>query len=96
MAATPTLRDQGIDAVFTTWRNAIAPKGVPRAQVMFWEDALAKAVKSEEWQKDLERNFWTANFMTGAPMHAFLDQQTVLYRKIFDALGLSKPVAGRR
>ena len=96
MATTPTLREQGIDAVFTTWRNAIGPKGMPRAQVMFWEDAFAKAVKSEEWQKDLERNFWTANFMTGPQMHAFLEQQTVLYRKIFDALGLSKPLPARR
>jgi putative tricarboxylic transport membrane protein len=91
MAKTPSLREQGIDSVFTTWRNAIGPKGMTRAQITFWEDAFAKAVKSDEWEKDLARNFWTANFMTGEALRNHLAQQTVLYRTIFNELGLSKP-----
>ena len=90
MANVPTLKEQGIDGVFTTWRNVLGPKGMTRAQVAFWEDALAKAMKSEEWQKDLERNFWTPNFLTGEPARKYLEQQSVLYRKIFAELGLAK------
>jgi len=90
MANVPTLREQGIDAVFTTWRNALGPKTMTRAQVAFWEDAFEKAVRSEEWQKDLERNFWTPNFVTGDKARKYLEQQTELYRKIFLELGLTK------
>jgi putative tricarboxylic transport membrane protein len=90
MANVPTLREQGIDAVFTTWRNVLGPKGMTRAQVAFWEDALAKAMKSDDWQKDLERNFWTPNFLTGEAARQYLEQQTVLYRKTFAELGLAK------
>jgi putative tricarboxylic transport membrane protein len=90
MANVPTLKEQGIDAVFTTWRNAIGPKGMTRAQLAFWEDAFAKVVKSEEWQKDLERNFWTPNFVTGEQARKYLEQQTALYRKIFLELGLTQ------
>jgi putative tricarboxylic transport membrane protein len=90
MAAVPTLREQGIDAVFTTWRNVLGPKGMTRQQLAFWEDALAKVVKSDEWQKDLERNFWTPNFVTGEQARKYLEQQTVLYQKIFQEVGLAK------
>jgi putative tricarboxylic transport membrane protein len=90
MANVPTLREQGIDGVFTTWRNVLGPKGMTRPQIAFWEDALAKAMKSEEWQKDLERNFWTPNFLTGEAARKYLEQQAVLYRKTFAELGLAK------
>jgi putative tricarboxylic transport membrane protein len=90
MAQVPTLKEQGIDAVFTTWRNVLGPKGMTRPQLAFWEGALAQVVKSDEWQKDLERNFWTPNFVTGEPARKYLEQQTVLYRKIFQEVGLAK------
>lgn len=90
MANVPTLKEQGIDAAFTTWRNALGPKTMTRAQIAFWEGAFAEAVKSEEWQKDLERNFWTPNFITGDRARTYLDQQTELYKKIFLELGLTK------
>jgi putative tricarboxylic transport membrane protein len=90
MANVPTLKEQGIDAVFTTWRNVLGAKTVTRAQVAFWEDALARAMKSEEWRKDLERNFWTPNFVTGDRARKYLEQQTDLYQKIFLELGLTK------
>ncbi|MCW5605277.1 MAG: tripartite tricarboxylate transporter substrate binding protein [Burkholderiales bacterium] len=90
MAGVPTLTDQGIDAVFTTWRNALGPKTMTREQIVFWEGAFAKAVESEEWKKELERNFWTPNFVTGDGARKYLAQQTELYQKIFAELGLAK------
>jgi putative tricarboxylic transport membrane protein len=90
MANVPTLKEQGIDAEFTTWRNVLGPKRMTRAQIAFWEEALAKAVRSEEWQKDLERNFWTPNFVTGDRARNYLEQQTQLYQKLFRELGLAK------
>jgi putative tricarboxylic transport membrane protein len=90
MAQVPTLKEQGVDAVFTTWRNVLGPNEMTRAQLAFWEDALAKVVKSEEWQKDLERNFWTPNFVTGERAARYLERESVLYRRIFQEVGLAR------
>ena len=90
MAAVPTLREQGIDAVYTNWRSVIAPRGMAREQLAFWEDALAQAVKTEAWAKDLERNFWTANFLTGEAARRFVEQQATEFRTVFTELGLAR------
>ena len=90
MANAPTLKEQGIDGVFTTWRSVIGPKGMAREQVAFWEDALAKVIKTDEWQKDLERNFWTSNFMTGNAVRQYIEQQGKLFREIFTELGMAR------
>jgi putative tricarboxylic transport membrane protein len=90
MSQVPTLKEQGIDALFTTWRNVLGPNELSRAQVTFWEDALAKVVSSEAWSKELERNFWTPNFVTGERAAKYLERESVLYRKIFQEVGLAK------
>ena len=90
MANVPTLREQGMDAVFTTWRSVIGPKGMARPQLAYWEQTFAAIVKTEEWQKDLERNFWSANFLTGESARQYVAQQDKLYREIFTELGMVK------
>jgi len=95
MANAPTLREQGIDGIFTTWRSVIGPQGMGRAQVAYWENALAAAVKTDEWQKDLARNFWTPNFTTGPAARQYVEQQGKLFREIFTELGMTKPPATR-
>ena len=89
-AQAPTRKEQGIAATYTTWRNVLGANEMTRPQLAFWEDALAKAVKSDEWQKDLDRNFWTPNFVTGERAAQYLARETVLYRKIFQEVGLAK------
>ena len=90
MAGVATLKEQGIASVYTNWRSVIGPKGMARPQLAFWEDALGKAVKTEEWQKDLERNFWTANFLTGNAATKYVDRQGELFRNVFIELGMAK------
>ena len=90
MAATPTLKEQGVDAVYTNWRSVIGPPRMARAHVAFWEAAIDKAVQSDDWKRDLERNFWTANFLTGDPARQYVEQQGELFRSIFVELGLAK------
>ena len=91
MANAPTLREQGIDGVFTTWRSVIGPQGMAREQVIYWENVLGRVIKTDEWQKDLERNFWTSNFMTGSAVRQYVEQQGKLFREIFAELGMAKP-----
>ena len=90
MAVAPTLKEQGIDGVFTTWRSVVGPKAMAREQVAYWEATLANVIKTDDWQKDLERNFWTSNFMTGATVRRYIEEQGKLFREIFSELGINK------
>jgi putative tricarboxylic transport membrane protein len=90
MASAPTLREQGIDAVFTTWRSVIGPRGMAPDRIVFWTGALATVVKTDEWQQDLARNFWTANFLTGSAARDYVGQQGKLFREIFTELGMAR------
>jgi putative tricarboxylic transport membrane protein len=90
MSGVPTLREQGIDAVFTNWRAVIGPKGMKREAAAFWENALAEAVKTPEWRRDLERNFWTDNFRTGPVARQFMDGEAVRFAAIWKEIG-TKP-----
>ena len=87
-AALPTLREQGIDAVFFSWRGFIGPKGLTRAQLAFWDQAFAKAVQGDEWKQDVEQNAWTEDYMTAAMTMKHLDAEYALLRSLLGELGV--------
>ena len=86
-AQTPTLKDQGFDAVFTNWRSVIGPRGMHRDHVRYWEGALTAAVKSPGWERELERNFWTPNFIAGADAQRFMERQSKEFRALWAEIG---------
>ncbi|HWI13046.1 MAG TPA: tripartite tricarboxylate transporter substrate binding protein [Burkholderiales bacterium] len=87
LASAPTLPEQGIDATFTNWRAVIGPKPMPRAAAAFWEAALADAVKTPEWAREAERNFWVTNFRSGAVARKFMDDEAVRFTAIWKEIG---------
>ena len=90
LAVVPTLKEQGFDAVFTNWRGIIGAKDMRREQIAFWEKALMDVNDSDAWKKELDRNFWRANFMTGPKLREFLDAESIRFRTLLTELGLSK------
>lgn len=87
-AALPTLKEQGIDAVFFSWRGFIGPKGLTPAQLAFWDQAFAKAVQGEEWKQDVEKNAWTEDYMTATAAIKHLDAEYALLRSLLGELGV--------
>lgn len=87
LAHVPTVKEQGVDATFTNWRGVVGSKGMRREQVAFWVQALKAASESEAWQKDLERNFWKANFKSGAQFEKFLQAEGDRFRAIWADIG---------
>lgn len=87
-AHVPTLKEQGIDAVFFSWRGFIGPKGLTPAQIAFWDQAFAKVVQGEDWKKDVEKNAWAEDFMTGAEARKHLDHEYDVMTKIMVDLGV--------
>ena len=90
-AAAPTLREQGIDAVYYSWRGFMGPKGLTPAQTAFWDQAFAQLVKAPEWKQDVARNAWAEDFMNSAQTLRHLASETEILQKLLAELG----VAGR-
>ncbi|MEQ1772305.1 MAG: tripartite tricarboxylate transporter substrate binding protein [Burkholderiales bacterium] len=90
LANVPTMKEQGFDAVFNNWRGVIGAKDMRREHIAFWERALASVNESEAWRRELNRNFWRANFMTGPKLREFLDREAVVFRALLTELGLNK------
>ena len=90
LAGISTMKEQGMEAVFTNWRGVVGAKGMTREQVAFWEGALSDVNESGTWKKELERNFWRANFMTGPKLREFLDAEALRFRSLLTELGLNR------
>jgi putative tricarboxylic transport membrane protein len=90
-ANAPTLREQGVNAVYFSWRGFMGPKGLTPAQLAFWDQAFAQLVKAPEWKQDVERNAWSEAFMNSAQTLRHLEHETDTLRKLLLELGVSAP-----
>jgi len=90
LAEVPTWREQGFEAVVSNWRGMVGPKGMTAAQSAYWEEALRRFSDSEEWKKELETNFWTNDYLRGAEMRKFLDEDNAKTRAFLVDIGLAK------
>ena len=61
-----------------------------REQVAYWVQALSVANKSDAWQRDLARNFWRENFLTGKAADDFLEHQASVFRTLWAEMGVKK------
>ncbi|TPQ15482.1 Bug family tripartite tricarboxylate transporter substrate binding protein [Streptomyces sporangiiformans] len=85
----PTLKDSGIDLVFTNWRGIVAPPGITEDQKKVWIDALTKMHDSKEWKAELEKNGWTDAFVTGDEFGTYLTEQDKSVADLLSELGLA-------
>jgi len=90
LAHVPTWKEQGVDVVIGGWRAIMGPKGLTPAQVAFWEGVLRKATQVPEWQGDLEKNYWTEDFVTGEQFRKDLERDYADMKAVLTELGLAK------
>jgi putative tricarboxylic transport membrane protein len=90
LADVPTWREQGVDTVAINWRGVMGPKGMTRGQVSYWEDVIAKTVKSNDWQGLITKNVWDDAFMGSRECRKFLDADYAATRAILIELGLAR------
>jgi putative tricarboxylic transport membrane protein len=89
-ANVPTWKEQGINLVYGGWRSIMGPKGLTAPQVAFWESALRKAAQSAEWKTELERNYWSDDFVTSAQFRKDLDKDYAEMKAVLVDLGLAR------
>jgi len=86
-AGIPTFREQGFDAVYSSWRGFIAPKGLSAPQIAFWDQAFAKATQSPDWKKDLEDSAWSEDFADSTRVTRLLESEEKLIHGMLSDLG---------
>lgn len=90
LADVPTLKENGVDAVAPNWRGVFGPRGMTPAQIAYWEQALARTLKTPEWQADVASNVWEPLFLTGAGARKFLEDDHAATKAVLVDLGLAK------
>ena len=90
LAHVPTMREQGVDVTANVFYTIFGPKGLDAAQLAFWDDALASAMKSDAVKKDLDINFWAVELIGHRELPAFLEKELEGYRRTLAALGMAK------
>ena len=90
LANVPTWKEQGVNLVYGGWRSIVGPKGITAAQVAFWEGALRKASQSAEWKSELERNYWSDDFVTSVQFRKDLDKDYADMKAVLTELGLAR------
>jgi putative tricarboxylic transport membrane protein len=90
LANVPTWKEQGANATFLSWLGIVGPKNLTPAQLAYWENAFATLAKSDEWQKDLDKNFRVDTYMNSRDTRKYLDEQYGVIRDILTEIGLAK------
>jgi putative tricarboxylic transport membrane protein len=84
----PTLKEQGLDIpILPQARGAVAPPGVSREIVEYWEGAFGRLVKTASWKKYLAENHLEDGFLKGRELREFTDQYTNRKRVILQEAG---------
>ena len=89
LADVPTWRELGYDVVVAHWRGVMGPKGMPDAQVAYWERTLKRMTEADEWKRDLEKNFWVADFMGARELRQFMENDNATLKRFLGELGLT-------
>jgi len=90
MAEIPTLKEQGINVVFGSWRGMVGPRGLGAAQVAYWEQTFSKVSQSSEWARDLEANYWVNTYRNSRATKDYWDEQSKELETVLMGIGLAK------
>ena len=85
----PTLKESGIDLVFTNWRGVVAPPEISDADKAALVGALTTMHGSQEWKDVLAKNGWTDAFLPADEFAPFLTEQTTAVEDTLKKLGLA-------
>src|SRR5215212_9677246 len=84
----PTLKDEGVDLVFTNWRGIVAAPDISEEETQRFVDAITEMHDSDAWQKVLKDQGWTDSFETGDDFSGFLQDESDRVQSVLSDLGL--------
>jgi putative tricarboxylic transport membrane protein len=93
LVGVPNWRSLGINVEILHWRGLFAPPKTPGSAVKYWDQTLAKMVKSDAWKKMLNRHGWHDAYASSAQFRKDLEGEIKVYNGILTQLGLAKSSA---
>lgn len=90
-----TWRSLGINVEILHWRGLFAPPKTPASVVKYWDQTLAKMVRTDSWKQALDRHGWYDAYADSAQFRKDLDVETRVYTQILDQLGMVKKPAAK-
>lgn len=83
----PTLKEQGVDAVFVNWRGFFAAPGLPEAKKRAYIEMLGAMYETPEWEEVRKRNGWVSIYNPDAKFVSFLEGQEEAIGALMKELG---------
>ncbi|MFI8633641.1 tripartite tricarboxylate transporter substrate binding protein [Microbacterium sp. NPDC077663] len=84
----PTAVEQGYDVTLTNWRSLSAPTGLEDEERQALTELVLDSVATPEWADAMERYHWTERIITGDDLDAFLKDEEVRIRELYEEMGL--------
>jgi putative tricarboxylic transport membrane protein len=86
----PTWRDQGIDVSILHWRGVFAAPGIPKEVIAYWDERMAKMVRTDSWKKSMEQYGWYEAYADSATFKRELEAEREVTGKLLKELGYAK------
>lgn len=90
-ASVPTLAELGYPVTADNWRIVIGAKGLTPENKQFWDGMFKRLAASAEWNKELETNYLSNNYLDSEGTRKYLDVQYSEIKSVLTELGLAKP-----
>ena len=91
LAAVPTWKEQGANLVYGGWRSIMGPRDLTPAQITYWERVLRRVTETKEWKEDLEKNYWSDDFVGSAQFRKDLAKDYADMKSVLVDIGLARP-----
>src|SRR6266704_448881 len=85
----PTLKEAGFDVpVVPQVRGVVAPPGIPKENVEFWQDFFRRLTRTPSWRKYIADNQFEDGYQNAADLAKFYDEFTDRMREILKDAGV--------
>src|SRR5436309_2330610 len=85
----PTLKEAGFDVpVVPQVRGVVAPPGIPKENVEFWQDFFRRLTRTPSWRKYIEDNQFEDGYQNAAELAKFYDEFKDRMREILKDAGV--------
>jgi putative tricarboxylic transport membrane protein len=86
----PTLKEQGIDAIYVQNRGLVAPAGIPEDARKVVEDALLKYTKTKTYKDYIAEGMLSEAWMDGPTFGKWMEKEYARYQVMLKDMGLVK------
>lgn len=86
----PTWREQGYDALVSTWRCLFGPRNMTEAQIAYWEGVMRRVAATEDWKNELALNYWNSALMGSAEARKHMARDNEGVKIFLTELGLAR------